>query len=98
MALGDHRGSNQGGQHRAQAVERVQESKNFVWVRHVAHPGVPSCVGEAVAEPSNHEDDHEDGVRRMHGDDDVRNKVAGGGEDADAALTEFEVDGVVEES
>ena len=58
MALCDHRSSNQRRHYSAQSIECVQKSKDFIWVRHVAHPRVPRRVSKTVAESRNHEDDH----------------------------------------
>jgi hypothetical protein len=49
----------------------VQEAQYFIRVRHVAEPCIPCCVGEAVAEPSHHENNNEDGVGRVHCDYDI---------------------------
>jgi hypothetical protein len=78
MALGDHRGRNERRKHSAHTVESVQEAEYLVGIGHVADPGIPGCVCEPVAEPGDREDDDEDGVRRVHGNDDVGDEVADG--------------------
>lgn len=32
----------------------MQEPKHFIGIRHIAHPRIPRCVSEAVAETSEH--------------------------------------------
>ena len=75
----------------------MQKPQYLIRVRHVAHPGVPRRVREPITEARDHEDDDEHGVGRVNGDDDVGDQVADGGKDADAALSEFQVNCVVHE-
>lgn len=75
----------------------MQKPKDFVRIRHVADPGIPGGISEAVPEAGDHEDDDEDGIRGVHGDYNVGDEMASWSYDGDAALAEFEVDRVVEE-
>lgn len=95
--LRNHRRSNQRRQHGSKSIKRMQKPQHLIWIRHIANPRIPRRVREAIAEAREHEDDDEHGVRRVHGDDDVGDEVAGGRDDGDAALAEAQVDGVVEE-
>ena len=75
----------------------MQEPQHFIRIRHSSNPGVPARVRKPIAEAREHEDDDQDGVGRVHGDDDVRYEVAYGRYDGDATLSEAQMDGVVEE-
>lgn len=75
----------------------MQEAEDLVGAVHVADVGVPGSVGYAVAEAREDVDDDEGRVGRVLGDDDVGGDVAGGGDDGDAALADFQVDPVVEQ-
>jgi hypothetical protein len=72
LSLGDHGGSNQWRKNGSKAVESMQESENFVRVCHVSDPSVPCCISQAIAKSSEHEDDHENWIWRMHCDHNVR--------------------------
>lgn len=72
-AFGDHGCGDKGRQDGSNAITGVKKAEDFIWVRHVAYPGVPRSVCEAVAEACKHKDDDQDGVRWVNGDDDVGN-------------------------
>jgi hypothetical protein len=66
----------------------MQKPQNLIRIRHIAHPRIPRRIFQPIAEPGQHEDDDEDGVRGVHGDDDVRDEVASWRDEGDAALAE----------
>jgi len=56
----------------------MQEPEHLIRVRHIADPRIPCRVFQTVSETGGHEDDDEDGVRGVAGDDDVGDELADG--------------------
>lgn len=81
----------------ADAVQAVEQAEELVGAVQVPDERVPRRVGDAVAEAGERERDDEDRVRRVHGDDDVRDQVAGRRQGGDAPPPEALVDRVVQE-
>ena len=104
----------------------MEETENFVWVRHVADPGIcglycqskcsvflfhllfygsreeeiriltPRRISKSIPEPSQHENNDEDRIRRVHRNNDVRDEMARRRYNRNASLAELEMDAVVQ--
>jgi hypothetical protein len=94
--LGNHRRCNQRAHRRAQRIARLQKTRDLIRALHVPQPRTPRSVDETVAETDEDEHDDEDGEGGMHGEDDVGDEMAEGGDDGDAALAEIDVHLVVD--
>jgi len=95
--LGHQRCRRERTQHRAKSVETMKKAKNLIRVGHVASPGVPSCVFNAITKTCNDEDDHQNRVGRMQRNSNIRCKMAKGSQKRDSALAESNVNPVVEQ-
>lgn len=95
LALSYHSRGDQGADGRAQAICTVKKPKQLVCVLHIANPGVPGAVFEAVAETGEKQDDREDGVRRVRDERYVTDHATDGTKYCNASLTELVVYEVV---
>lgn len=73
----------------------MQNSQHFIRIGHVAYPGIPGCIFEAITESSKQEDDDEERVWRVQAYYDICDEMAGRTHDCHATLAETEVNGVV---
>jgi hypothetical protein len=76
----------------------VQEAEDLVRGGHIADPCVPSGVFDAITEASEDEHNNKHRVWRVDCDDYVRGEMRAWTDESDAALSDFHMDEVVEES
>ena len=95
-ALGDHGRGDERPHGAAEPVAPVQDAEDLVGVLHRADHGVPGGVFETHPEPGQHVCEHQDGVGRVHGDDDVGDQAGSRADEGDAAGAVARVHGVVE--
>jgi hypothetical protein len=74
----------------------LEEARNLVRIRHVADPGTPCCVDQAVPETDEDEHDDEHWIRRMERENDVRGEVACWTDNRYSSLAEFDVHHVID--
>ena len=74
----------------------MQKAEYLVHVCHAANPGIPSGILKTVTEACYGEDYDQDGIRRVHGIDDVGQQVTKRTNERNTALPKVEVDCVVE--
>lgn len=76
----------------------MQKTEDLVRRGHIADPRVPGGVFDAVPEPGEDKHNNKYGIRRMECDDYVRNEMCARTDKSDAALSDFHVNEVVQES
>ena len=74
----------------------MQQAQHLVRIRHVADPGIPPRIRKPVAEPGESVGDHEDWIRRVLRDDQIRQGVAEAAEESEPALSDSFVQHVVQ--
>ena len=92
----DHGSRDQRADGAASSVNRMHESQQLAGLGQIPDPSVPRRITDSIAEPGESVGDHEDWVRRVLRDDQIRQGVAEAAEESEPALSDSFVQHVVQ--